>query len=596
MKKDLIEKIDTSLETNSDYREMTILTLESAKEVLQIYMNLESDYVASQKTLDDEIASFKDRTQEVKDKIDEFYSSSSITLEQVKQAEELCEAIKEQVLAYSKHIDEIQDKIEADKQEMEAIKNDTKELEKQSEENAKESTNALNEIQKSKTEVLEGFKEAFNTNLANLEELIADYNKKTQEAHQEIENSKSEFETLANSAKTEINTLSTDSINAIKNSKDEIDTLVETSKTSLKTQLDNSLEQIDNEASDIKTEVDTKKKEIIDSISSKIDELQNQKEDISRLLKSASNVAIEGTEVSVMTTGNIIHYSFEPGTALDGVDFINEKADNGVDKIIDKVQGLSTLNVGKGINLSLNLFDETKTNSYLYLNRGAKIGVHYGDNIQTTMSMNTNGTFFDNDVYVRDKKVLLQGDIDTNTGSNQKYFSITDFSLSSDLGSIPPEIENQKGYLFLSPKIWQSKTNAQLFSIDMNRYFGMSAYDLGESYGGEEAPTDFFQKAVYHYFNMGVADAGIFLGCRVPESYYSDSGINIVYAKNNSRSINITDYSIAIISRQIIDYDNVPEGSIPPAQPLTSQITITNDRVAIASRSLTFNGREILLK
>ncbi|PAF53687.1 hypothetical protein BKH42_04100 [Helicobacter sp. 13S00482-2] len=64
MKKDLIEKIDLSLDKNSDYREMTILTLESAKEVLQIYMNLESDYVASQKTLDNEIASFRDRTQE----------------------------------------------------------------------------------------------------------------------------------------------------------------------------------------------------------------------------------------------------------------------------------------------------------------------------------------------------------------------------------------------------------------------------------------------------------------------------------------------------------------------------------------------------
>lgn len=350
---------------------------------------------------------------------------------------------------------------------------------------------------------------------------------------------------------------------------------------------------------DIKTEVVAKKKEIIDSISSKMDELQNQKEDISRLIKSASNVAIEGTEVSVMTTGNIIHYSFEPGTALDGVDFINEKADNGVDRIIDKVQGLSTLNVDKGINLSLNLFDETKTNSYLYLNRGAKIGVHYGDNIQTTMSMNTYGIFFDNDVYVRDKKVLLQGDIDTNTSSNQEYFSVTDASLGNGLGSIPPEIQNQKGYIFLSPNIWAKKTNTQLFFMDMgNRYFGINTFDLGDSYGSEEALPiyDLYQKAVHHSLEMGVADQAMFLTCSVPRDYYSDSGIDIVYTKTHRGSMSFRDGDISIISAQIIDYDNVPQGSIPPAAPQTSQITITNDRVAIASRSLTFNGREILLK
>lgn len=312
MKKDLIEKIDISLEQNSDYREMTILTLQSAKEVLQIYMNLESDYVASQKTLDEEIASFRDRTQEVKDKIDEFYSSSSITLEQVKQAEELCEAIKEQILNYSKHIDEMQDKIEADKQEMQSIKNDTQELEKQTEENAKQSTNALNEIEKNKTEILEELKDTFNTNLANLEEKISNYDKKIQETQQEIENSKSEFETLATGAKTEIRTLSTDSINAIKNSKEEIDTLVETSKTTLKTQFETSLEQLDNEASNIKTDISTQATDVKKNITAYID---NSKEQIEQSLKPLSN----------LSSLDLSHYKFTDNGAL----FVS---DDGVEK------------------------------------------------------------------------------------------------------------------------------------------------------------------------------------------------------------------------------------------------------------------------
>lgn len=312
MKKDLIEKIDISLEQNSDYREMTILTLQSAKEVLQIYMNLESDYVASQKTLDEEIASFRDRTQEVKDKIDEFYSSSSITLEQVKQAEELCEAIKEQILNYSKHIDEMQDKIEADKQEMQSIKNDTQELEKQTEENAKQSTNALNEIEKNKTELLEELKDTFNANLANLEEKISNYDKKIQETQQEIKNSKSEFETLATGAKTEISTLSTDSINAIKNSKEEIDTLVETSKTTLKTQFETSLEQLDNEASNIKTDISTQADDVKKNITAYIN---NSKEQIEQSLKPLSN----------LSSLDLSHYKFTDNGAL----FVS---DDGVEK------------------------------------------------------------------------------------------------------------------------------------------------------------------------------------------------------------------------------------------------------------------------
>lgn len=349
---------------------------------------------------------------------------------------------------------------------------------------------------------------------------------------------------------------------------------------------------------DIKTEVVAKKKEILDSISSKMDELENQKEDISRLLKSASNVAIEGTEVSVMTTGNIIHYSFEPGTALDGVDFINEKADNGVDRIIDKVQGLSTLNVGKGINFT-NSYNNNKSGSYFTFGEDAKIGFFDSENHQNTMTMNLAGTTFSNDIFVGDKKVLLEGDITSSTNSNQEYFSATDASLGDGFGSIPPEIQNQKGYMFLSPNIWAKKTNSQLFFMDMsNRYFGINTFDLGDGYGSEEALPiyDFYQKAVQHYIGMGVADLAMSLFCSVPKDYYSDSGIDIVYTKRNRGSMSFRDGDIGIISAQIIDYDNVPEGSIPPARPQTSQITITPDRVAIHSQSLTFNGREMMLK
>lgn len=311
MKKDLIEKIDISLEKNSDYREMTILTLQSAKEVLQIYMSLESDYLASQKILDNEIASFKDRTQEVKDKIDEFYNSSTVTLEQVKQAEELCESIKEQVLNYSKHIDEIQDKIDSDKKEMESIKNNVEELEKQTEENTKQANNALSEIEKNKIETLEQLKEAFTTNLSNLEEKITEYDKNLQEFKQEIEDSKTEFQTLATTTKTEINTLGAQTLETLKDSKNEIDDFIETSKTSLQTQLDTSLEQLDNEASNLKTEFSTQADDFKNEITSYID---TSKEQIEQSLKPLSN----------LSSLNLSHYKFTDEGALfisnDGVE------------------------------------------------------------------------------------------------------------------------------------------------------------------------------------------------------------------------------------------------------------------------------------
>lgn len=546
MKKDLIEKIDISLDQNSDYREMTILTLQSAKEVLQIYMNLESDYLASQKTLDDEIASFKDRTQEVKDKIDEFYSSSSITLEQVKQAEELCEAIKEQILNYSKHIDEMQDKIEADKQEMQSIKSDTQELEKQTEENAKQSTNALNEIEKNKTELLEKLKDTFDTNLANLEKKIADCDKKIQEAQQEIENSKSEFETLATGAKTEISTLSTDSINAIKNSKEEIDTLI---KTSLK----------------------------------QLDELQNQKDDISRLIKNFSNVNIEGTDVTVMTTGNTAHYKFEDGTVLDGVDFINEKADNGVDNIIDKVQNLSILNVRDGITFTNN-YDNNKFGSYFTFNEEAKIGFFDSENHQNTITMNLSGTTFSNDIFVGDKKVLKEGDINT-ANSNQKFFleegaerhvpldghyeEADKIYLDTNLnpyGLNPygyPFLNDKKSYYFLSPQLWEKKIGNSVSTIDFVSTNGISI--ITEENADSGSGTD-----------------------------SSISGIGIQYRKINTNGIGIEDVGTFIYSQEGYppDYDT----SDSPYPLDRSSINISPKQIDIISKSFTYNGREVLFK
>lgn len=404
MKKDLIEKIDISLEQNSDYREMTILTLQSAKEVLQIYMNLESDYVASQKTLDEEIASFRDRTQEVKDKIDEFYSSSSITLEQVKQAEELCEAIKEQILNYSKHIDEMQDKIEADKQEMQSIKNDTQELEKQTEENAKQSTNALNEIEKNKTEILEELKDTFNTNLANLEEKISNYDKKIQETQQEIENSKSEFETLATGAKTEISTLSTDSINAIKNSKEEIDTLVETSKTTLKTQFETSLEQLDNEASNIKTDISTQATDVKKNITAYID---NSKEQIEQSLKPLSN----------LSSLDLSHYKFTDNGAL----FVS---DDGVEKKFLLEGDVNTAN----------------SNQKFFLEEGESLEGHM-----------PYSSFSESDSVDTDSEYYQTNKIDPITNLNKYGY---------------PYLADKENYYFLSPQLWKKKMGDSKFFID----------------------------------------------------------------------------------------------------------------------------------
>lgn len=405
MKKDLIEKIDISLDQNSNYREMTILTLQSAKEVLQIYMNLESDYLASQKILDDEITSFRDRTQEVKDKIDEFYSSSSITLEQVKQAEELCEAIKEQILNYSKHIDEMQDKIEADKQEMQSIKSDTQELEKQTEENAKQSTNALNEIEKNKTETLEELKDTFNINLANLEEKISNYDKKIQETQQEIESSKSEFEALATGAKTEIRTLSTDSINAIKNSKEEIDTLVETSKTTLKTQFETSLEQLDNEASNIKTDISTQATDVKNDITAYIDTSKNQ---IEQSLKPLSN----------LSSLDLSHYKFTDNGAL----FVS---DDGVEK---------------KFLLEGDIDNSNNSNQKFFLEEGESLGGHI-----------PYSSFSESDSVDTDSEYYQTNKIDPITNLNKYGY---------------PYLGDKENYYFLSPQLWKKKIGDSVFFID----------------------------------------------------------------------------------------------------------------------------------
>lgn len=312
MKTDLLIKIDTSLENNSDYKEMTLLTLQSAREILEIYMGLESSYKQSQQKLDNEITSFKDRTQEVNDKIDEFYSSSAVTLEQVKQAQELCEAIKEQVLNYSSHIDEIQDKIESDKKEMASIKDALEQTEQQTQENIKETISTLGEIEKNKIEILKQLKETFDSYLSNLKEKMADYERLTQEVAQKIEDSKNEFQTLAEGAKTEFNAVSTDSINTINDSKNQLSTLIETSKTTLESQLQDSLIQLDNKVSVLKTDISTQTEDFTNNITSYIN---SSKEEINQSLKPLSN----------LSAMDLSHYKFTD----DGAVFVS---DDGVEK------------------------------------------------------------------------------------------------------------------------------------------------------------------------------------------------------------------------------------------------------------------------
>lgn len=97
----LIKKINQALEANTDYKQMTILTLISAKEVLEAFKLLESGYSETKGLLDNSIINFSDQSQKIQNIIDSFYTDSSITLNQINQAKILCEEIHNQFNAIS---------------------------------------------------------------------------------------------------------------------------------------------------------------------------------------------------------------------------------------------------------------------------------------------------------------------------------------------------------------------------------------------------------------------------------------------------------------------------------------------------------------
>lgn len=339
---------------------------------------------------------------------------------------------------------------------------------------------------------------------------------------------------------------------------------------------------------DAKAEIFAKKKEIIDSITSKLDELQNQKDDILRLLKSYSNVDISGQEVFVRDTSSIIYYRFEDGTVLDGVDFINEKADNGVDKIIDKAEISSMLRVGNGVILQNNYKNETGyTGSYFTLNEEAKIGFFDSGTNQNNITMKSGGTFFDKDIFVQNKKVLLEGDIDNSNSSNQKFFleegaerhvpleghhegEADKFDLETNLNPYGyPSLDDKESYYFLSPQLWEKKMGNSVFAIDFVDNGGLNI--IGGSDSG---------KFVYHNIGMGNSDKPLALTCWAddyPSGFRKISGIDI------------REQGILINSREGY-IDNFPYES------LDSYISISPRGVSIQSQSFTYNGREVLFK
>lgn len=101
MPTNLIEKINQALEANNDYKQMTILTLISAKEVLEAFKLLENGYTETKTLLDNSIINFSDQSQKIQNIIDTFYTDSSITLDQIHQAKILCEEIHNQFNAIS---------------------------------------------------------------------------------------------------------------------------------------------------------------------------------------------------------------------------------------------------------------------------------------------------------------------------------------------------------------------------------------------------------------------------------------------------------------------------------------------------------------
>lgn len=348
---------------------------------------------------------------------------------------------------------------------------------------------------------------------------------------------------------------------------------------------------------DAKAEIFAKKKEIIDSITSKLDELQNQKDDILRLLKSYSNVDISGQEVFVRDTSSIIYYRFEDGTVLDGVDFINEKADNGVDKIIDKAEISSMLRVGNGVILQNNYKNETGyTGSYFTLNEEAKIGFFDSGTNQNNITMKSGGTFFDKDIFVQNKKVLLEGDINT-ANSNQKFFleegaerhvpleghyeEADKIYLDTNLNPYGfPYLGDKESYYFLSPQLWEKKIGNSVSTIDFVSTNGIRIITREDSGSGSGTDSG---KFVYHSIGMGDPDQPLMLSCTVDKDSYFTSGINIQYGKTNRNRININNERISIESERdfITDY---------------SSISISPELIDVRSANFIYNGREVLFK
>lgn len=361
----------------------------------------------------------------------------------------------------------------------------------------------------------------------------------------------------------------------------------------------------------IKTEIFSKKKEIIDSITSKIDELQNQKDDILRLLKSYSNVDISGQEVFVRDTSSIIYYRFEDGTVLDGVDFINEKADNGVDKIIDKAEISSILKVGNGVVLQNNYKNETGyTGSYFILNEDAKIGFFDSGTNQNNITMKSDGTFFDKDIFVQNKKVLLEGDIDNSNSSNQKFFleegaerrvplphpgydftEADQFDLITNLNPYGYPMLDKENYSFLSPQLWERKRGNSVSTINFAKNIGLdiiASSDKGSSGNNDNG------KIVSHNIWMGDPDMPLGLICNVDENSFFDSGIAIQYSKINKNGISMGNVGTFIFSQEGYPPGTDTSKYLPPLD--RSSINISPTQIDIQSKSFTYNGREILFK
>lgn len=349
---------------------------------------------------------------------------------------------------------------------------------------------------------------------------------------------------------------------------------------------------------DIKTEIITKKKEIINSITSKIDELQNQKDDILRLIKSFSNVAINGVEATVASNGNIVHYKFQEGVSLEDVDFINEKADNGVDTLLgDKIENFSILSVQDGITL---MDDKVVENGHM----NASVALN-AETIRLNSSMMEKSTdtdetdknisssfsltpmdvsleakmiglksdgfsvssgrvdFFTDSFYVSSKdsdgnieakKVLLEGDIAPQQMQNYLY--------TTNIKDLPPiRADLPSEYAVLSPLFWKYVNPYQTYTIST---FGPQFYiSASNSYSSCD-----------HSIFMGDRDMGLGIVCSTPDEY--SAGINIIEHRGPHTS------SISVSSGITLTHSYSENAESPSV----TQVRIDSD-------GFTVNGRNI---